>query len=305
MEGLSYPGQKWLSAEYLYDELGSALFEAITLLPEYGLTRADSRLLERHAADILGAATSPLRVIELGSGSGLKTRWILEAAARKLGSVRYTPIDVSAFALELCSKTLETIGGVEIQIENASYLPGLRAALSARMPGERVLVLFLGSTIGNFPPIDANQFLIDIRNLLQPGDSLLLGADLIKPARQLEVAYDDPVGVTAAFNRNLLARINRELGGNFDLATFEHQAVFNSGESRVEMHLRSRRTQSVRIEALARSFSFRAGETIWTESSYKFTPEGVREMARSAGFLCTSQWIDEEWPFAESLLTAG
>jgi dimethylhistidine N-methyltransferase len=305
LEGLSHPHQKWLSAEYLYDDVGSALFEAITALPEYGLTRADARLLKQHADEIVGASRQPLRIVELGSGSGLKTRWLLEAAVNRLGAVAYTPIDVSPFALALCRKTLETIAGVQISLQEASYLPGLRAALAARSVNERVMVLFLGSTIGNFPRLDGVQFLMDVRALLRPGDSLLLGADLVKPREQLILAYDDPVGVTAAFNRNLLARINRELGGQFDLRAFQHEARFDARESRIEMHLRSVRPQTVRVGALNRSFRFAADETIWTESSCKFTPESVRELARSSGFLCGGQWIDAEWPFSENLLLAA
>jgi dimethylhistidine N-methyltransferase len=304
-EGLSHPTQKWLSAQYLYDAVGSALFEAITALPEYGLTRADARLLQAHAPEIVAHSSGPLRVIELGSGSGNKTRWILEAAVAALGSVRYTPIDVSAAALEMCRNTLEAIPGVTIALENASYLPGLRRALSAREPNETVLVLFLGSTIGNFPPLDAAQFLMDVRGLLHTGDALLLGADLVKPVAQLIEAYDDPAGVTAAFNRNLLSRINRELGGNFQIRHFEHVARFDATESRVEMHLRSTRPQTVHIEASRRSFHFAAGETIWTESSHKFTPESIRELAAASGFHCSAQWLDGEWLFSESLLTAN
>ncbi len=305
LDGLSHPHQKWLSAEYLYDDVGSALFEAITALPEYGLTRADARLLKQHAEAIVGPSEQPLRIVELGSGSGLKTRWLLEAAVRRLGSVPYTPIDVSPFALELCRQSLGRIPGVEISLQEATYLPGLRAALAARAVNERVMVLFLGSTIGNFPRPDAVQFLIDVRSLLQAGDSVLLGADLVKPREQLLLAYDDPVGVTAAFNRNLLARINRELDGQFDLRTFEHEARFEERESRIEMHLRSTRSQMVRVGALKRAFRFQAGETIWTESSCKFTPESVRELAASGGLVCTEQWIDGEWPFSENLLMAG
>ncbi len=304
-EGLSHPGQKWLSARYLYDDVGSALFEAITALPEYGLTRADARLLQTHAEEIVGDGPDPLRIIELGSGSGLKTRWVLEAAVARAGAVRYAPIDVSPFALELCRKTLESISGVEITPENDSYLPGLRRAVEKRNRHERVTVLFVGSTIGNFPRADATQFLIDVRSALREGDGLLLGTDLVQPPERLLLAYDDPAGVTAAFNRNLLSRINRELDGDFDVRAFAHEARFDASESRVEMHLCATRAQSVRIGALNASFRFARGETIWTESSYKFTPQSVRELAASGGFACHSQWIDDDWPFAESLLVAS
>ncbi len=304
LRGLTSEPQKWLSAQYFYDEVGSALFEAITALPEYGLTRADSRLLQRHAAEMVRFRPEPLHIIELGSGSGAKTRWLLEAEATRHGTARYTAIDVSAAALEMCRTTLGRIPAVEIETENATYLDGVRVALRNRQPGERVLILFLGSTIGNFPLPDAVQLLIELRGSLQFGDGLLLGTDLMKPIEQLLLAYDDPAGVTAAFNRNLLAHINRELGGKFDLGAFQHDVRFDSEESRIEMHLRSVRPQTVWIEALDRGFRFGAGETIWTESSRKFTMDGVKQLAAASGFEPRMHWTDDEWPFAESLLVA-
>jgi dimethylhistidine N-methyltransferase len=315
--GLSDPLQKYLSAQFFYDAVGSALFEAITALPEYGLTRADARLLRLHADEIVSpvhgsASGDALQVIELGSGSGLKTRWILEAAARGAGAVDsspvvYSPIDVSSAALEMCRAALEGIPGVRIAPRHATYVEGLREALSERRATDRVLVLFLGSTIGNFAPTDAQRFLTDVRSLLQPHDTLLLGTDLVKPLDQLLAAYDDPTGVTAAFNRNLLARINRELGGDFDLRAFEHGVRFDETASRIEMHLRATRPQLVRIHVAGQEFrfAFEAGETIWTEASYKFTETAVRELARASGFHCARQWTDGEWPFTESLLEAA
>jgi uncharacterized SAM-dependent methyltransferase len=167
-----------------------------------------------------------------------------------------------------------------------------------------LLVLFLGSTIGNFDRDAAERFLTEVRRILFPGDALLLGTDLEKPLPQLLAAYDDPIGVTAAFNLNLLARINRELGGDFDLAAFRHEARYNSSFQRVEMHLRSTREQSVTIARAGCTVSFLKDETIWTESSHKYRAEDVLEMARRNGFRCDSQWLDSEWPFAENLLIA-
>jgi dimethylhistidine N-methyltransferase len=301
LAGFSDPTQKWLHAKYLYDAVGSALFEAITALPEYGLTRADSRLLQRHAKTIAGYADGPVRVIELGSGSGVKTRWILEAAVAAYDSISYAPIDVSAAALEICSAALEGIPGVTLEPEHATYIEGLRAALKKRRFGKPALVLFLGSSIGNFSPPDALELLTDVYRELSPGDALLLGADLVKPERTLVEAYDDPAGVTAAFNRNLLGRMNRELGADFDLRAFTHEARFDADASRVEMHLRAAFPQTVYFGALEKSFHFAAGETLWTESSYKFTAQSVRDLGRQAGFYCSSQWTDVEWPFAETL----
>lgn len=304
LHGLSDKHQKRLSAQFLYDEVGSVLFEAITALPEYGLTRADARLLKQHAPDVIRMANGPVRVVELGSGSGIKTRWVLEAAVQAFGGVTYTPIDVSCAALNLCTAALEGLHGVCVEPQHSTYLDGLQNALGQRNAGETALVLFLGSTIGNFSPDEARRFLAAIRKLLEPGDLLLLGADLLKPVPSLIAAYDDPAGVTAAFNRNILVRINRELQADFDVRTFAHEARFDPDTSRVEMHLRCGARQTVHIRALGRSFPFVLGETIWTESSYKFTLEAVRAMGREAGFFCKTQWVDTEWPFAETLMIA-
>ena len=195
--------------------------------PEYGLTRADARLLERHAKTIVGFADERIRIVELGSGSGVKTRWILEAAVDAFGSVCYSPIDVSSAALDNCKAALEGIPGVGIQPEHATMWTGLRSALRKRRGNEPALVLFLGSSIGNFSPPDAMQLLTDVRRELTSGDVLLLGADLVKPEHILIDAYDDPAGVTAAFNRNLLGRMNRELDADFDLRAFTHAARFD------------------------------------------------------------------------------
>ena len=304
MTGLAGPGRKTLPSQYLYDDVGSALFEVITLLPEYGLTRADSRLLARHSSEIVGELRRHLLIAELGSGSGTKTRHILEAAVESCGAVRYLPIDISPAALQQCRRALETIAGVEILPVEASYLDGLAETVQRRHAGQAILLLFLGSTIGNFAPKEARGFLRQIRLALQPGDGLLLGADLVKPARQMLEAYDDPIGATAAFNLNLLARINRELGGEFVPSSFRHEARWNERHSRIEMHLRSRKLQRVRIADLDCTVEFRRRETIFTESSHKFRPEQILAMAESAGFECRRQWIDREWPFAESLLIA-
>jgi L-histidine N-alpha-methyltransferase len=306
LAGLLGATRKTLPSQYLYDDVGSALFEVLTLLPEYGLTRADSRLLARHANSMVAEMPRDLLIAELGSGSGTKTRHILEAAALRRSSdvVRYFPIDISRAALQQCQRALESIPGVEIRSLESNYLHGLAEAVQRRHTGQAILLLFLGSTIGNFAIRDARDFLRQIRLALQPGDALLLGADLVKPQHQMLDAYDDPIGATAAFNLNLLARINRELGGEFDLRTFRHLARWSERHSRVEMHLQSRIAQQVRIADLDRAIEFRRGETIWTESSHKFRPEQIAMMAARAGFECREQWIDADWPFAESLLVA-
>jgi L-histidine Nalpha-methyltransferase len=302
LAGLSHSGQKELSPRWFYDELGSALFDAITVLPEYGLTRAEARLLRAHAPAVAAALSGAVAVAELGSGSGSKTRWILEAFAKRQ-AVDYFPIDVSDAALRNCASVLDSIPGVRVKELHATYLNGLARALSDRPADARMLVLFLGSTIGNFDSAAARSFLARLRALLSPGDALLLGADLVKSLPQMLNAYDDPVGVTAAFNLNVLARINRELDADFDLRQFRHEACFNQEESRIEMHLRARTPQIVNIRAIDRQIRFKAEESIWTESSYKFRRTEIVDLALGAGFETRAQWIDREWPFAETLMT--
>ena len=301
--GLGGPGPKTLPSRYLYDELGSALFEAIGSLPEYGLTRADERILRTHAGEIVSGFQERCVVAELGSGSGRKTRSLLEAIDRTR-PLSYTPIDISIAALERCELELSRIEGVQVEPVEADYLTGLSLVAARRRPDERLLVLFLGSTIGNFEPGEATDFLREVRRRLRPGDGFLLGTDLVKPARTLIAAYDDALGVTAAFNRNLLHRLNVELDADFDLARFTHEARWNERARRVEMHLVARDAHTVRIRAIDLGVPFRAGESIWTESSYKFQPEEPRRMARSTGYALEGRWLDFEWPFAESLLTA-
>jgi L-histidine Nalpha-methyltransferase len=297
--GLTRVGQKTLSCRYLYDEVGSALFEAITCLPEYGLTRADARLLQRHAPEILARVPGRIVVTELGSGSGAKTRPVLEQLGRRQ-QVVYYPIDVSCAALERCARELAPLATIVPLGEN--YLDGLERVAELRSLGETLFVLFLGSTIGNFEPDAAIDFLAEVRSRLMPGDALLLGTDLVKPIEQMLIAYDDPAGVTAAFNLNLLGRINRELDADFDLRQFGHIARYDPDGQRIEMHLGSRSHQTVTIPKSDIVVEFIPGETIWTESSHKFRPEQIAGIARAAGFRLERQWIDCEWPFAESLL---
>jgi len=302
--GLTRSTQKELPSKYLYDEVGSALFEVICALPEYGLTRADERLLQRYSHEIVSHLKRPVIVAELGSGTGRKTRLILEALCRHQYT-SYFPIEISASALAMCRRELCDIDSVSIVGFEREYLDGLQEVAALRQPGEQLLVLFLGSTIGNFEHPADEKFLRQVRLILQPGDALLLGTDLAKPTEQLLQAYDDPLGVTAAFNLNLLGRLNRELDAGFVLKDFEHVARFNQATSSVEMHLRSRRDQKVAIPAAALTVDFVENETIWTESSHKYMREEVRSLAEASGFRCHAQWIDHEWPFAETLLIAG
>jgi L-histidine N-alpha-methyltransferase len=300
--GLGKP-QKELPSKYLYDDVGSALFEVICVLPEYGLARADERLLLRNASEIVDQLPTPLIVAELGSGSGKKTRPILKALSRRQKTA-YCPIEISPTALAMCRRELGDLDSISILGFEREYLDGLGEVAGRRKPGQSLLVLFLGSTIGNFDRPAGVRFLGEIRSKLLPGDAMLLGTDLLKPVSKLIAAYDDPVGVTASFNLNLLARINRELDADFQLSRFVHEARFNPNARSVEMHLRSLCEQTVNLSAAAFSAHFDKGETIWTESSHKYTRDEIRGMAIATGFQCEQQWIDSDWGFAESLLIA-
>jgi L-histidine Nalpha-methyltransferase len=301
--GLTRRGQKELPSKYLYDDVGSALFEVISCLPQYGLTRADERLLRRHASEIVERLPGNVAVAELGSGSGKKTRWILEALCRRHPTFYY-PVEISPSALAMCERELRDIDAISIVGYEREYLDGLLEVAGQRDRGEHLFVLFLGGTIGNFDRPAGAKFLSEVRRVLAPGDALLLGTDLEKPSAQLHEAYDDELGVTAAFNLNLLSRINRELDANFKLDQFAHVAKINREARSVEMHLRSARRQTVSIPAADLLVEFQEGETIWTESSHKYSAGEVFQMARDAGFRCETQWTDQQWPFAESLLLA-
>ena len=302
--GLNQPGQKELPSKYLYDEVGSALFDVICVLPEYGLSRAGMRTLRQHSRDIVDRIPGPVVVAELGSGSGQKTRWLLEALARRQ-RVNYYPIDISSSALFRCQQELGQMDMVSLVGFESAYLEGLHKVAERRREGEQLLVLFLGSTIGNFDRPAGDQFLREVRALLQEGDSLLLATDLVKPVPVLKLAYDDPAGVTAAFNMNLLARINRELDADFDLSQFRHEVRYDQAERRVEMHLRSLAWQRISIRKAGFHFYINEGETIWTESSHKYDREEVVHMGERTGFRCAGQWVDSEWPLAQSLFFAA
>jgi L-histidine N-alpha-methyltransferase len=303
-EGLTKTGQKELPSKYLYDELGSALFEAICLLPEYGLNRAGARLMQTCAEELVRCLPLPVVVAELGSGNGTNTRWLLEALARR-EAVHYYPIDISPLALSRCCQELGQIDSVSLVGLERAYLDGLVEVASRRRVGECLLVLFLGSTIGNFDRLAGEAFLSQVRQALQPGDALLLATDLEKPVSQLLQAYDDPTGVTAAFNLNLLARMNRELNADFDLTKFRHAVRWNENERRIEMHLSSQLAHRVNIWGAGFEVAFERFESIWTESSHKYDTAEVTDLARRSGYSCTMQWIDHEWPFAYSLFVAG
>ena len=285
-----------LPSRWLYDALGSTLFEAICLLPWYPLTRAETRLLETHAREILDPGVTT--IIELGSGSGAKLRALITGAGDDRGPLDLHLIDVSGSALAEAGRKLADLPEVRLVNHRATYETGLQALRSGRAASERRLALFLGSNIGNFDPPGRDAFLSAVRAALHRGDRFLLGADLVKPERELLLAYDDPLGVTAAFNLNLLARINRELAGDFDLDSFRHRAIWNEESARVEMHLQSGRRQRISIRGAALTFVMEAGETIWTESSYKYRPQEIVSMLERTGFAVRASWIDAVDRFA-------
>jgi dimethylhistidine N-methyltransferase len=297
---------KVLLPKYFYDTLGSRLFEAICELPEYYLTRAETEIFASHAGEIAAALDGRLRLVELGSGDAQKTRLLIAAVLARQGELDYVPIDISQSAIEQSSdRLLGTYPELRITAYVAEYQEALRAICHEPLPPgvARTLVPFLGSTIGNLDP-ERIDLLQDIRRCLRPGDGLLLGTDLRKDERVLLAAYDDALGVTAAFNLNLLVRINRELGGEIDLAAFRHRARYDPEKGRIEMHLESRRDQAVAIRGLGLEVAFAAGEAVHTESSYKFSPEQIVDLAGRTGFELRRTWTDSGRRFGSHLLVA-
>lgn len=286
--------RKAIPPKHFYDDEGSRLFERICELPEYYLTRTEESLLERSARDILETA-QPTDVIELGSGAATKIRWFLDAAEDLRLVFRYRPVDVCEPVLELSAEALlARYPWLEVHALLADYERHLD-----RLPdGERRLVAFLGSTIGNLAPRQAAAFIEQLGARLHRGEYFLLGADLVKPVEILEAAYDDAGGVTAAFNRNVLCVVNRELDADFDPAAFEHVAFFNGRKRQVEMHLRARRRQRVSLRTLGLDVEFRAGETLHTEISRKFTRRGLASLCRGGGLEPRRWFVADDPAFA-------
>lgn len=297
LEGLSRP-HRALPPKLFYDERGSALFEQITCLPEYYPTRTEAAILTANADEICSRIGRDVTVSELGAGTATKTRILLNSLVRLQPSVDYFPLDVSHAALQLAKNELnadfETVN-VYPHVGDFEDLSFLGTHTSPR------LVLYIGSSIGNLEQSDAIALLKSVARHLSPGDHLLLGVDLVKDRDVLVAAYDDQAGVTAAFNKNLLCRINRELGGNFDTDAFQHVALWNESAARVEMHLESTQTQQVRVDALDQTLSFSKGERIHTENSYKYTVGRLENMMRSGGFEVEHTWTDPQRWFAVSL----
>ena len=291
---------KWLPAKLFYDAAGSALFEQITALPEYYLTATELRIFELYAGEMLSAAGGGATIVELGAGTAKKTMLLLRAALACHPSVRFVPVDLSSSALRLARQRARSeLPQVNVQSLLLDFTESL-SALSA-IVGPK-LVLFLGSSIGNFEPMAASALLRRVRQSLAPGDALLLGSDMRKPVEVLLRAYDDPAGVTAQFNLNVLARLNRELQADFNLERFAHQVHWSETGSRIEMHLASSADQLVGIPALDLSIEFAAGETIHTENCYKYTPTMLETIAHNGGFEVERAWSDEQDWFRVNLL---
>jgi L-histidine Nalpha-methyltransferase len=301
---------KRLPAWLFYDKAGSRLFDAITELPEYYLTRTERGILAANAAEMIAQAAGEerprarLRIVELGAGSADKTRLLLKAARELQGAVLYEPVDVSATALEGARQRIEReIDGVTVtpRVMDYTHGDGSRLHLGPVVAQERRLVVYIGSSIGNFEPHQAAKLLRRVRAGLRTGDGFLLGVDLAKADSILVAAYDDAAGVTAAFNKNLLVRLNRELDAEFEPEAFAHCALWNEAGSRIEMHLRSRGAQRVRVRALDLTVDFAAGESIHTENSYKYRPGQAEALLAEAGFRAEATWTDARGWFAVCL----
>lgn len=296
---------KFLLPQYFYDALGSALFAAICELPEYYVTRAESEILSTRASEIAKAFGAPVRLVELGSGNAQKTRLLIDAVLAQQGEAVYAPLDIDPTVLTAsAADLLRVYPNLRVSAVAGDFRDVRRIFAALPQQSAQTIVLFLGSTIGNLDGDSAAALLRDIHDSLKPGDALFLGADLVKSKTVLEPAYDDPLGVTAAFNLNLLGRINRELGGNFDLAKFAHRAFFNEEASRIEMHLISRMSQRVAIEALSIEIEFAEGESIHTENSYKYDEPMLKRLATRGGFSFERTWSDSRGWFADVLMRA-
>jgi L-histidine N-alpha-methyltransferase len=288
---------KWLPPKWFYDDAGSVLFDEITRLPEYYPTRREREVLATYASDI-AAQTQARMLVELGAGSAEKTRLLLDALQLEGTLDHYVPVDVSDSALiDAASAVAEEYPGLEVHGVVADF----EAHLELLPTGDRRLVAFLGGTIGNFEPAPRADFLARVAESLRPGDAFLLGTDLVKDPGRLVRAYDDAAGVTARFNLNVLAVVNRELGADFDPGAFAHLAVWNSEEQWIEMRLRSTRAQTVHVKALDLDVSFDAGETMRTEISAKFTRARVDREFAAAGLRLASWWTDRSGDFAVSM----
>jgi len=301
-EGLGQDPKR-IPSRYLYDALGLRLFEAICQLPWYKITRGESALLERQGPAIVSGFEGVPTLIELGAGSGEKLSLLLGPGGHQ-PSMRVHLVDISPTALTRSKQTLSQHPEVEIVTHEATYEDGLMMALDQTDRQRPAMIIFLGSNIGNMASAESDRFLRTVRRGCRPGDRLLLGADLIKPEEEIRLAYDDPLGVTAAFAKNLLVRLNREFDGDFDVETFDYHVVWNDQASRVESYLVSRLEQVVCLRGAGCCTSLAEGESIWIESSHKYSADEVVAMGLDAGFSLRQQWIEPESHLALTLFEA-
>jgi dimethylhistidine N-methyltransferase len=299
-DGLSI-SPKRIPSKYFYDELGSALFDAITLLPEYYLTRAETEILREWGWEIVRALGNPIEFIELGSGSAVKTRILIEEALRVQRTLKYSAIDISGEALRASAQALvEAYPTLSVTAYAADYFSILGTSTLKR--SDRVLAMFMGSNIGNYEPDEARALLTGLGTSLKPGDGLLLGTDLKKDPQVLELAYDDATGVTAAFNKNLLSRMNRELDADFNLRNFTYRARYDATHGRVCSYLEAARAQKVNVQRLGMTVTFARGERIHTESSYKYSMDDIAALAEQTGYALARSWTDKMERFSVNLL---
>ena len=288
-----------LPSKYLYDALGSRLFEAICELPWYKITQAEHRMLKKRSAEIMAGVADYSTLIELGSGNGSKLFSLLSNLDVQPEVLHL--VDISALALQQASLNLSSFQNIKLVKHTVGYYEGLKESLATTKVNTPALIMFLGSNIGNMQPDESYDFVSKIRMHCRPGDRFLVGADLVKDENELKLAYDDPLKITSAFNKNVLLRLNRELNADFDLDLFTYVTVWNAKESRMEAYLVSLSKQSVTIPGAEVSVAFNKGDRILTEYAYKYRPDGIVAMGERAGFTCLSQWIEEEPKFSLTL----
>lgn len=300
IKGLSDPQQKSTPSKYLYDTLGSQLFEQITEQPEYYPTRTEINILQGNSSKIIKSIPKEIVLIELGSGSSKKTRFLFDEILKKQDKLYYFPIDISMNYLDSIVANLESLNkNLVVKGIPQDYINGIKQCDNILFENNisfdtfSRLIVFFGSSIGNFEPEEARDFLKQIRLSMHDKDFLLVGFDLVKEVNLIELAYNDKAGFTSKFNLNLLSRINNELNGNFDIEKFYHQAFYNTRENRLEMHIKSRADQTVSISGINEKFHFKAGETIHTENSYKYDRTRIENLASRSGFIVDRIFSDK------------
>lgn len=292
---------KYLLPKYFYDKKGSELFERICLTPEYYVTKTEASILKKYADEIVKYNENRAVLQELGSGTSIKTKYLISSYIKKCKSLHYVPIDVSEIMIQSSESLINEFAGLKITGIIADYTEGIE--MSSYLFAEPKLILFLGSSIGNFDLFHAEQFVQYISSKMNYGDSLLIGFDMVKDIKVLNEAYNDKEGITAEFNMNLLARMNNELEADFDLNNFRHFSFFNQDKSRIEMHLVSLKDQLVKINAIDSTISFTQGERVHTENSYKFTKEMISEIAAYSGLEFSKMWTDDKKYFSLCLFS--